>query len=191
MLLAVIVGWFLILVIVACNCKQPKWYKEVVNLTNGKATMRIERGIRYLNLTDLLMIDWDPVPAGEQELDKNHYTISSIEEVDNILKRRVHSHPDELWEAYLTPSGGVHAFLVSHSTPCGEGIDIIKEMQGDLLYAKMCSLRNYYGVRVSPKIVNGLPREGDYVAKYWKSYGGGIALPDNSSIMKLHDSFLL
>ena len=191
MLLAVIVGWFLVLAVTACYCKRPAWYKEVISLTNGKATMRIDKGIKYLNLYDLLMVDWDPVPVGEQEIDKDHYTISSIEEVDNILNERVHSHPDELWKAYLTPSGGVHAFRVSHSTPCGEGIDIIKEMQGDLLYAKMSSLRNFYGVRVSPKIVNGLPREGDYVAKYWKSFGSGTALPGNELVMKLHDSYLL
>lgn len=156
--------------------------------SQGLASLRIEGGVKYLNLESLLMVDWDPKPEGEHDTD--HYTISSIEEVNYILTQRVAAHPTELWKAYLTPSGGVHAFLLSHKFESGEGVPIIKALRGDLLYARMSKSRGYYGVRVSPKIIDSAPRKGDYVAKYWKTFGNGAALPDNMAVMLLHDSFL-
>ncbi len=163
---------------------------RISTLTAGHAAYRVQKRVKYLDLFNLLMVDWDPAPHSGS-YDARHFTISSIEEVEELLLQRVTLHPDELWKAYLTPSGGVHAFRVSHLTPMSEGIDIIKSLQGDLLYAGLIEARQTYSVRVSAKYtVDGSLREGDYVAKYWKSFGKGVALPENEVVMTLHDSFL-
>ncbi len=162
--------------------------QRIVSLSGGLASYRVQGGVKYLDLSTICMVDWDPKPEGEH--DTTHFTISSIEEVEALLIERVALHPDELWQAYLTPSGGVHAFLVSHSLPVEEGVKVIEDMHGDLIYAEMSLKRGKYGVRVSPKKVDGVPRRGDYIAKAWKSFGNGTALPENVAVMQLHDSFL-
>lgn len=169
-------------------CIPSKEQRHVTLVSDGRATFRSEKGVKYLSLHTLLMVDWDPITEGET--DTNHYTITSIQEVETILNQRVVTHRNELWKAYLTPSGGVHAFLLSHLTPSNEGVQIIKDLRGDLLYAKMTLARGTYSVRVSPKIVEGVPRKGDYVAKYWKTFGIGTCLPENDKVMTLHDSYL-
>ena len=163
--------------------------EKVYKPSGRRASYRAHEGVLYLDLTTLLMVDWDPHPV-EGDYDEDHYTVSGPLEVEDILNERVQSHPDELWKAYLTPSGGVHAFRVSHSTPIEDGISLMFNMRGDFLYSGMCDTRGGYSVRVSPKMVNGSPREEDYVAKYWKCYGKGIALPENELVMAIHDSFL-
>jgi hypothetical protein len=158
--------------------------------TANLARFKVQDSVKYLMLISTMMVDWDPVPVTEHKADERHYTISSIEEVNDLLTQRVITNPDELWHAYLTPSGGVHAFRVSHRTPAAQGVEIIKSLKGDLLYAEMTLRRNMYGVRVSPKIVNGSPRVGDFVAKPWKIFGNAPALPENLIVMELHDKFL-
>jgi hypothetical protein len=163
--------------------------EKVYRPSGRRASYRAHEGVLYLDLTTLLMVDWDPHPT-EGDYDEDHYTVNGPLEVEGILNERVTMHPDELWMAYLTPSGGVHAFLVSHLIPIEDGIPLMFSMRGDFLYAGMCDTRRMYSVRVSPKMVNGSPRERDFIAKYWKNFGSGTALPEHELVMAIHDSFL-
>ena len=147
-------------------------------------TFRFDRGVKYMNLFNLLMIDWDPVAEGEEA--DGHYTIHSKQEVYELLEARVLSHPDEVWKVYETPSGGIHAFLLSHKYTPEEGYDILTEMKGDTLYRDLSKQRGKWGVRISPKP----KRVGDFVARYVATFGKGMALPEHIETMQVHDSFL-
>ena len=145
---------------------------------------RFDRGLKCMDMANLMMVDWDPIKPGDEPDD--HYTISSKEEVYEIIKQRVTSHPAELWRVYETPSGGVHAFLLSHSLTPEEGEGILLEMKGDLLYRDFSLKRGMWGVRISPKP----NRVGDFVARYVATFGSGKALSEHIETMKVHDSFL-
>ena len=147
-------------------------------------SFRLERKIQFMNLFTLLMVDWDPAAEGEDT--DGHYTIRSKQEVFTILEERVANHPDELWRVYKTPSGGIHTFLLSHKVTPVEGYEILTEMRGDTLYRDMSVKRNKWGVRVSPKP----GREGDFIARYIKTYGKGNPLEEHLGTMQVHDSFL-
>jgi hypothetical protein len=131
-----------------------------INITkkNERASLKSDQGTLYLRMSKLLMIDWDLVPDGEAVCD--HYTVFSKEEVISLLEKRVQENPKELWKVYDTPSGGCHAFLVSHQYTPGKGEAILAEMRGDDLYRRMCLWRGKWSVRVSPKP----NRAGDYEA---------------------------
>ena len=147
-------------------------------------SFRFQQGVKYMNLTNLLMIDWDPVAPGE-EVD-GHYTIHSKGEVYELLEARVQLHPEELWRVYETPSGGIHAFLLSHKYTPEEGYNLLTEMKGDTLYRDISLKRGCWAVRISPKP----KRVGDYVARYVGTFGQGVALPEHVETIKVHDSFL-
>lgn len=150
--------------------------------TQSWGKFRFDKGLKCMDTNDLMMIDWDPTDG---EVD-DHYTIRSKGEVYQILEERVINHPDELWRVYETPSGGIHAFLLSHQVTPKQGGDLITEMRGDLLYRDHSIKRGMWGVRIGPKP----NRIGDYVARYVATFGQGIALPEHIEAMKVHDSFL-
>lgn len=143
---------------------------------------RFDKGLKCMDTFNLMMIDWDPTDG---EID-DHYTIRSKGEVYQILEERVINYPDELWRVYETPSGGIHAFLLSHKYTPEEGYSLITEMRGDLLYRDLSIKRGMWGVRIGPKP----NRIGDYVARYVATFGSGIPLPEHIEAMKVHDSFL-
>jgi len=140
--------------------------------------------LQVMRMFNLLMIDWDPAAEGE-ELD-GHYTIRSKEEVFTILEERVAQHPEELWRVYETPSGGIHAFLLSHKYTPKQGYDLLTEMKGDTLYRDICIQSGKWSARIRPKP----GREGDFVARYICSYGKGNPLEDHLKTIGIHDSFL-
>jgi len=139
----------------------------------------------FMFTKDLMMVDWDPAPVG-QEIDGIHYTISSKEEVYFILNERVAAYPNELWRVYETPSGGVHAFLVSHHVRPKQGEEIISSMKGDLIYKMLCKKQGYWSIRLSPKP----GRPGDYIARFVGNWGNGSPLKDHLEVMDYHDSYL-
>lgn len=143
---------------------------------------RFDRGVHYMDLSSLVMLDWDP----NDEPDGIHYTISSTQEVEELLAQRVSEHPDEFWITYLTPSGGVHAFLLSHKYTPEEAEPLMRQLKCDLLYVELSLKRKKFGVRISPKP----NRLGDYVASYWKTFGSGIPLPEHVETLKLKESFI-
>ena len=135
-----------------------------------------------MDLLNLVMLDWDP----SDEPDGVHYTISSTSEVEELLAQRVSEHPDEFWVTYLTPSGGVHAFLLSHKYTPEEAESMMRSLKCDLLYVELSLKRKKFGVRISPKP----NRLGDYVASFWKTFGNGIPLPEHVETLKLKESFI-
>lgn len=151
--------------------------------THSWGKFRFDKGLKCMDTFSLMMIDWDP--CGDGEVD-DHYTIHSKGEVYELLEARVLTHPDELWKVYETPSGGIHAFLLSHKVTPEQGSDLIKKMRGDLLYRDLSIKRGMWGVRIGPKP----NRLGDYVARYVATFGTGIPLPEHLETMKVHDSFL-
>lgn len=119
------------------------------------------RGVFFMNLTNLAMLDWDLAENGDEKNMDFHYTITKVEEVDIILKQRIMSHPDEFWVAYRTPNG-VHAFLLSHKKETWQFAATMNRMNCDSLYTRYCVKRGEFACRISPKI----DRKGDYVASY-------------------------
>ena len=154
------------------------------NFTWGN--FKFNQGVKYMQLLNCVMLDWDPAPVGE-EMDNHHYTISSTSEVEELLSKRVETNPDEFWVTYLTPSGGVHAFLMSHKLTPVEASPLMLELLCDKLYVELSAQRNKFGVRISPKV----GRKGDYVASYWKTFGSGNILPEHEEVMRIHDSYIL
>jgi len=143
----------------------------------------IERNMRFIRMKNLPMCDWD---LTEEKAAKDfHYTISKIEEVEDILEKRVISHPDEYWVAYKTPNG-VHAFLLSHKIEPWQMAATMHRMNCDALYLRYCVKRNTYACRVSPKPW----RKGDFVASYWRDFGSGKILPEHLEVMKSHDFYI-
>ena len=142
-----------------------------------------ENGLKLIHFFNLMMVDWDPCEDGVVD---DHYTIRSKEEVYQILEERVVNYPDEIWRVYQTPSGGIHAFLLSHKITPEEGKDIVTSMKGDLLYRECCLMKGKWAVRIGPKP----NRVGDYVARYVATFGSGIPLPEHIEAIKVHDSFL-
>lgn len=170
------------------NKRQPKYSKTLS--FRGVSTphwggFRFERGMMMMDMYSMLMVDWDPVEEGVET--DHHYTVHCKQEVFDILAARVKACPDELWRVYETPSGGIHAFLLSHSITTEEGYGIVTEMKGDLLYRDYCRRRGMWAVRVTPKV----GRQGDYVARFLCHYGSGQPLPLNVKAIRIHDSHLL
>lgn len=160
-----------------------KFLREQCGKVYSWGSLKLERKLKIMVMPKLMMVDWDPA---EGELD-HHYTIHNASEVFQILRERVEAHPDELWRVYETPSGGIHAFLVSHTLTPEEGYSIQTEIQGDTLYRDFCFKRGKWTARVGPKP----GREGDFVARFIGHWGTGTALAVNQEAMKVHDSFLL
>jgi len=154
------------------------------NQTCSWGSYRFDKGLHLMDFFNLVMIDWDPSPSDTP--DEVHYTISSIEDVDRILSNRIKSNPDEFWVTYLTPSGGVHAFLVSHKYTPEEAEPLMRELKCDLLYVELSLKRKKFGVRISPKP----NRLGDYVASFWKTFGGGVPLMEHLETLKLKESYI-
>jgi hypothetical protein len=145
---------------------------------------RFDKGLQLMDFLNLVMLDWDPSPSDTP--DGVHYTISSTSDVEALLTERVVKNPDEFWVTYLTPSGGVHAFLLSHKYTPLEAEPLMRGLKCDLLYVELSLKRNRFGVRISPKP----NRLGDYVASYWKTFGNGIPLPEHLDTLKLKESYI-
>lgn len=128
----------------------------------------------------LLMLDWDIAPDKPDD----HFTVSSFEEIQQILEERVSKHPSEKWALYKTPNGA-HAFLISHHTPTEVGVEIQTAMRGDQLYSKYTAWDKAYSCRVSKK-----DRPGDFVASFVRCYGSGFSLPEQERILSIHDLFI-
>jgi hypothetical protein len=143
---------------------------------------RFDKGLQCMDLLNLVMLDWDPSDTP----DGVHYTISSTSEVEELLTERVTQNPDEFWVTYLTPSGGVHAFLMSHKYTPEEAEPLMRELKCDLLYVELSLKRKKFGVRISPKP----NRLGDYVASFWKTFGDGVPLPEHLETLKLKESYI-
>jgi len=154
------------------------------NETHAWGSYRFDRGLKCMDLVNLLMVDWDPAAEGSSVDD--HYTVKNKKEVLEIINSRVETHLDELWRVYETPSGGIHAFLMSHKYTPSEGEGVLTEMKGDLLYRDFSLKRNKWAVRVGPKP----NRANDFVARFIGNFGKGIALSDHLKTIKIHDSFL-
>ena len=150
---------------------------------SDRLNLRYENGLKCLDMVGLMMGDWDPAPAGKLD---NHYTVTGLEQIDSIMSSWARARPNQLWLGYKTPSGGAHAFLVSHVVGLNEGINLGTTLRCDKLYLKYCLRRGSFAVRVSPK----LNREGDYIAKFWKTWGNGKPDPRQEEIMRGHDAFL-
>lgn len=144
---------------------------------------RIERGMRFMDMKHFVMCDWDVANDGVVD---DHHTVSSLEEVDEIMCRWIAAHPDQFWVGYKTPSGGAHAFLLSKKVEVEEGIAILDLLKVDKLYQYFCERRKSFAVRISPKP----NRLGDYIASRWKTWGNGRPLPELEEILKKHDGFL-
>ena len=129
----------------------------------------------------LLMVDWDIAESP----DKEHYTVSSFEEIQQILTERVNAHPHERWALYKTPGGG-HAFRLSHHTPVEEGVKIQAAMRGDRLYSMYCGWNAAYNCRISKK--EG--RSNDFISSFVRCYGGGFALTEQERLLQIHDLFI-
>ena len=163
---------------------------EVKTLVNPKLQFngghyRRSKGVTYLSLYSLLMVDWDPVKDGESA--DEHYTVCSKGEVLDILNEDIERNPSHLWKIYETPSGGIHAFLISHSLTPKEGSPLLTALKGDGLYRKMCLRRGVWSVRVSPK----KGRKGDFIARFLEYKGHGEMLAENQEAIDIHDSFLI
>lgn len=143
-----------------------------------------KKALKVMTMKSLLMIDWDPIAPGEEA--DHHYTIKDKEEVYELLEARVSTHLEELWKVYETPSGGIHAFLLSHHYTPEEGYNLLTEMKGDTLYRDISLKRGEWAVRIGPK----QGRENDFVARYVGSFGSGKALPEHVETISVHDSFL-
>ena len=153
---------------------------------DAEVKFRRERGCRYMDMKSLLMSDWD---CTDQEVDE-HYTVSSLEEVDQLMTRWVTANPDQLWIGYRTPSGGAHAFLISKKVSVLEGCAILQILKCDGMYIAACERRESFAVRIAPK-PNRPIGVIDYIACFWKTWGTGSPDPDQVETMKLHDSFLI
>ena len=143
---------------------------------------RFDKGIKCMDFFNFVMLDWDPSDTP----DGVHYTISSTDDVDRILSNRVESNPDEFWITYLTPSGGVHAFLMSHRYTPLEAEPLMRQLKCDLLYVEISLKRKKFAVRISPSLF-GL---GDYVASFWKTFGNGIPLIEHLETLKLKETHI-
>ena len=152
------------------------------NETYSWGNYRFDKGLQCMDLLNLVMLDWDP----SDEPDGVHYTISSTQEVEELLSERVSKHPDEFWVTYLTPSGGVHAFLLSHKYTPQEAENLMRELRCDLLYVELSCKRKKFGVRISPKP----NRLGDYVASYWQTFGRGTPLLEHIETLRLKESYI-
>jgi hypothetical protein len=139
--------------------------------------------IHVMYMDKLLMVDWDI--SGSNPVD-HHYTVKNKEEIHRLLKFRVAVYPNELWKVYDTPSGGCHAFLLSHEYTPEEGIGILKFLKGDRLYQHFSLKKKVWSARISPKP----GRDGDYIARFSGYIGNGKPLPRNLEIMAIHDSYL-
>ena len=167
------------------SCSLPLDFIRLTLKTFSWGTFEFKKGVKFMKLNNLVMLNWDPSPTGQQ--DGVHYTISSTDDVEEIMVDRMKEHTDEFWVTYLTPSGGVHAFLLSHSMLPIEAAPMMEDMQCDKLYIKMNLKGNYFGVRISPK----LGRKGDYVASYWKTFGNPeLALPEHLETLRIKESYI-
>ena len=151
---------------------------------SDSVNLRYEKGLKVLDMKGLMMCDWDPAPSTSSV--DYHYTITCLEQIDSIMNSWARARPNQLWVGYKTPSGGAHAFLVSHVVELHQGINLGTTLRCDKLYLKYCLNRRSFAVRVSPKP----NREGDYIAKFWKTWGSGIPDPRQVEIMRGHDAFL-
>jgi hypothetical protein len=138
--------------------------------------------IDFIGFDNLMMVDWDIADA---EPDEKHYTVSSFEEIQQLIAERVNAHPYERWALYRTPGGG-HAFLISHYTPVERGIEIQSAMRGDKLYSMYCGWNKAYNCRISQKA----GRSNDFISSFVRCYGGGIALPEQERLLEIHDLFI-
>ena len=151
---------------------------------SDRVNLRYTKGVKYLDMVGLMMCDWDCAQSPDSV--DHHYTITSLDQVDSIINSLVRAKPDLLLIGYKTPSGGAHAFLVSHIVKLERGVKLGYKLKCDQLYLKFCQQRGNFAVRVSPK----LEREGDYIAKFWKTWGNGTPDPRQEEIMRGHDAFL-
>lgn len=151
--------------------------------SDAEVRFRYEKGMRFIDMKSLLMCDWDVAQNGVVD---DHHTVTSIEEINEIMERWVAAHPDQFWVGYKTPSGGAHAFLLSKKVELEEGVAILDLLKVDKLYQYFCGKRRSFAVRVSPKP----NRFGDYIASFWKTWGTGQPLEELEEILKIHDKFL-
>jgi hypothetical protein len=168
----------------ACSFSRSLNLDELSFGIDAQVKFRRERGCRYLDMKSLLMSDWDCA----DQIDE-HHTVSSLEEVDQLMTRWVTANPDQLWIGYKTPSGGAHAFLVSKKITVEEGCAILQLIKCDGLYIAACQRRQCFAARIAPK-PNRPIGVIDFIASFWKTWGTGNPDPDQIETMRLHDSFL-
>jgi hypothetical protein len=137
--------------------------------------------IDIIGFHNLLMVDWDVAESP----DEKHYTVSSFEEIQQIITERVIAYPHERWALYRTPGGG-HAFLISQFTSVDKGVEIQSDMRGDKLYSMYCGWNAAYNCRISKK--EG--RANDFISSFVRCYGGGFALPEQERLLQIHDLFI-
>jgi len=144
-----------------------------------------DNNLKIMRLKDLMMVDWDPILPG-QSWDEGH-TVNDIQEVLMILELDVYKYKSHLWRVYETPSGGVHAFLVSHKLPPTKAAcQFAYSLKGDKRYIDIAWERQCWDVRISPKLF----RPHDFVAKYIKDIGTGQYLIEHRTTMLMHDTYI-
>jgi len=118
-----------------------------------------------------MMLDWDvETLPGHQTAEC--CTITSREEVIEILDEFCKTHPQYLFDVQETP-GGVRAFELSREWDASsrEAVEFHTNLRVDPLYTRLSSHIGKYRARVSPKPA----RVGDYVALDWCVIGTGDA----------------
>lgn len=148
-------------------------------------TVEMNCGLRVMRLKDLLMIDWDPISPGES-WDEGH-TIHNPQEAIKLLELDCIKHPTHLWRCYETSSGGIHAFLMSHSLPpTKEACQFSYSLKGDKRYIDFAWQRQTWNVRICPK----RGRDNDFVARYLVTIGSAQPLFNHVIDMTFHDTYI-
>lgn len=146
---------------------------------------REESGISYKSFDRIAMLDWD-WPNESHKLDRC-VTIQSFEQVVEYLEPWLAKHSDQAVRLYETP-GGVRGFFISKKQNVMEFLALgIDDLNSDPLYITLCTRRNAFGVRISPK----LNRKADFVARYVCTLGHQQCPEVLDVIAKFHDRYLI
>jgi hypothetical protein len=132
-------------------------------------------------LGEMLMVDWN---FGPPYTEGKPVYISSHEEIESLMADRVKNNPHEFWILYYTPLGA-HGFLMSRPMPTDMGVSIMKSLKCDDAYINLCARRGWYNCRTVPK-----ERLGDYIARFWTTYGKQSMHPVMEATLRKHDSHL-
>lgn len=146
---------------------------------------KFEKGFLIMEFLWVFMADFDLPPEG-QEVDGIHYTVGSLEEIDQMVTKCA-EHTGLRFRGYVTPSGGAHIFCVSKPIAAHDAAYLWEQLSVDQFYRAIVERNGYYACRVTPKP----KRMGDFVARYWKDWNDHV--PTDQGVMELmniHDNWL-
>jgi hypothetical protein len=142
-------------------------------------------GVQYMSMNEILMLDWDFPDAGHPK--KCLTGVENIGDVWLLLHEWCKSFPYFGFALYETP-GGARAFCTNQFfSPTAEFTQhVMKKLKCDPVYAGMCSKKNAFCVRVSPK----LTRKNDFIARYVGQVGSlNLSTPIRMALEK-HDALV-